>query len=181
KANGDRLALRKYQEPNSLKAWRDKVLLTNKAFRRDPFIQEQTFEVQIKYVDLYSRLGGLTFKGQAASMVFLPSQPAGAGACPTQLLGWLNHMVLVADDKEENDKDKDDKVKVRANWGNPLLGGPFDGEDNEKVPQPLIGEHSRDTVLRRMFPTVYAADAGKPQPGQQPAEPPKRNKGPIPK
>ncbi|HEY7424374.1 MAG TPA: hypothetical protein VH682_09120 [Gemmataceae bacterium] len=166
--NRDFRALQKYQEPNGLRSWRDKVLLTNTEFRRDNFIQEQTFEVQIKYVDLYSRLGGSNFKAQAASMAFLPSQPAGAGVCPTHLLGWLNQMVLVADGK-----DKDGKEKFRANWGNPLLGGPFDGYDDKGVA--LIEDHSRDTVLRRMFPTVYAAaDAEKSQPGQKPTEPPKR-------
>jgi hypothetical protein len=165
--NRDFRALQKYQEPNGIQAWRDKVLLTNEEFRRDNFIQEQTFEVQIKYVDLYSRLGGSNFKAQAASMVFLPSQPAGSGVCPTNFLGWLNHVVLVPDGK-----DKDGKDKVRANWGNPLLGGPFDGYDNEGVA--LIDDRSRDTVLRRMFPTVYAADDAGKKPGQKPAEPTQR-------
>ena len=37
-----------------MKAWRDKVLLSNKVFRRDSLIQEQTFEVQLQYVNMYA-------------------------------------------------------------------------------------------------------------------------------
>jgi hypothetical protein len=163
--NKDLRALQKYQEPNGVRAWRDKVLLTNKDYRRDSFIQEQTFEVQLKYMNLYARQGGNAFKREAARMVFLPMQPAGAGLCPTQLLDGLTRMVLVADDK-----DKDDKVKVRANWDNPLLGGPFDGTDSEGVP--LIEKPARDTVLRRMYPAAFAAPpAESTPPGQKPAAP----------
>jgi hypothetical protein len=117
-------------------------------------------------MDLYARQGGNVFKEQAARMVFLPTQPAGASVCPTQLLDGLTRMVLVPDGK-----DKDGNVKVRANWDNPLLGGPFDGTDDEG--KPLIESSTRDTVLRRLFPAAFAAEANQPPAAQNPPAPPK--------
>jgi hypothetical protein len=173
KANGDRLALRKYQEPNSLKAWRDKVLLTNKAFRRDPFIQEQTFEIQLNYIDLYRRQGGVAFKAQSAGLVLMPMQvPFGGGACPTGLTSLLaSHRIWPGGKSWEVDLDKSRRVDLDKD--NPLLGGPFDGTDDEGVP--LIESHARDTVMRRKYPAAFAAPAAESTPpGQNPAASPKR-------
>jgi len=47
-----------------LQAWRDLVLLKNKAFRRDSFAEELSAEVQIRYLQLYNRAEGLKLKEQ---------------------------------------------------------------------------------------------------------------------
>jgi hypothetical protein len=43
-----------YEQPEAMPAWRDKVLLPNghADFRNDAFIQEQTYELQLKYLEL---------------------------------------------------------------------------------------------------------------------------------
>lgn len=141
-------ALKKYQEPTGLRAWRDKVLLPNKIFRRDPFIQEQTYELQLKYERLYGELGGNTLKAQAARMVFMNTlNPACAGVCPVGVLGWVPGV-------------------AKDNWDNPLLGGPFDGVDDES--QQLIDDHARLAVLQRLYPSMFSPsmpiDGGSPPP-----------------
>ncbi|MFO0843552.1 MAG: hypothetical protein U0797_14305 [Gemmataceae bacterium] len=45
-----------------LEAWRDLVLLKNKDFRRDTFIQEQTAEYEIRYLRLVNRFDGRKLK-----------------------------------------------------------------------------------------------------------------------
>jgi hypothetical protein len=69
-------ALKKYREPitvSGVEAWRDKklspldawkqlVLLRNKDFRRDSFIQEQTAEYELRYMRVYNRYPGRTLK-----------------------------------------------------------------------------------------------------------------------
>jgi hypothetical protein len=135
--NNESEALRKYQDPAGMKAWRDKVLLSNKNFRSDSLIQEQTFEIQLRYVDLYSRLHGRNFKAQAVRMLLMPLQnPPGGGACPLGLASWLPPL-------------------IEKSWDNPLLGGPFDGTDDEG--QPLISEMARKQVLQRLFPALLGS------------------------
>jgi hypothetical protein len=147
--NSMQRALQKYEDPSAMKAWRDKVLLPNKEFRRDTFIQEQTFEVQLKYIDLYRELSGRAFKEQAARMVIMPLQnPAGAGLCPVGLTAWIPPL-------------------IRKNWDNPLLGGPFDVLDNEG--QPLVDLFSRAQVMRRLYPGSVKAEAASETGEQQPA------------
>jgi hypothetical protein len=134
--NNEPEALRKYLDPSGMKAWRDKVLMSNKNFRSDSLIQEQTFEIQLRFVDLYSRLNGRNFKAQVARMLLMPSQnPPGGGACPIGLASWVPPLI--------------DK-----NWDNPLLGGPFDGTDEEGTP--LIGEIARRQLYQRLFPAMAA-------------------------
>jgi hypothetical protein len=133
--NSPTRALEKYEDPNALKAWREKILLPNKDFRRDSYIQEQNYEIQLKYIDLYTELSGTPFKAQAARLVFLPMvNPQGAGICPASFAGWVAPM-------------------IRTDWNNPLLGGPFDGLDEEGVP--IVEEVSRRQVLQRMYPDMY--------------------------
>ncbi|HTU90890.1 MAG TPA: hypothetical protein VMF69_12505 [Gemmataceae bacterium] len=142
--NDERGALRKYLDPACMKAWRDKVLMSNKAFRNETLIQEQTFEIQLRYIDLYSRLGGRTFKANVARMLLMPTQNApGGGVCPLGLVSWVPPLLI------EN------------NWDNPLLGGPFDGSDAEG--RPLIPELARRQVLQRLFPSLYAASSQQPR------------------
>src|SRR5579875_44460 len=135
--NNEPEALRKYLDPDGMKAWRDKVLLSNKVFRNDSLIQEQTFEVQLRFVDLYSRLNGRKFKAEAVRMLLMPWQNLpGGGACPLGLASWMPPL-------------------IEKDWNNPLLGGPFDGTDDEG--EPLISEQSRRQVLQRLFPSLTAS------------------------
>ena len=146
-------ALAKLREPIGMKAWRDKVLLTNKVFRRDSLVQEYTYEIQLRYVDLFSRLSGPSFKAQSVGMVLIPMQsPLGAGACPVGLASWVASL---------NEK----------NWDNPLFGGPFDVNDEEGVP--LVSENSRKTLLQRLFPAMFNPQPpGAPPPeGMRPNQP----------
>jgi hypothetical protein len=145
--NDEQEALRKYLDPDGMKAWRDKVLLSNKVFRGDSLIQEQTFEIQLRFVDLYSRLNGRTFKAQAARMLLMPLQnPPGGGACPLGLASWVPPL-------------------IEKDWNNPLLGGPFDGTDDEG--NPLISEQARRQVLQRLFPSLAASLAQEAPPASQ--------------
>lgn len=50
-------ALAKYEDPRALAGWR-KVLEKYADFRNDPFIQEETFEMELKYERLYRKLHG---------------------------------------------------------------------------------------------------------------------------
>jgi hypothetical protein len=133
--NSPTRALEKYQDPSALKAWREKVLLQDKEFRRDPYIQEQTFETQLKYIDLYTELSGNEFKDQARRLVLVPmSNPAVAGACPAAFAAWIAPI-------------------LQTDRNNPLLGGPFDGSDDEGVP--ILDENSRRQVLQRLYPEWF--------------------------
>jgi hypothetical protein len=146
--NNEPEALRKYLDPDCMKAWRDKVLLSNKVFRNDSLIQEQTFEIQLRFFDLYARLNGIPFKAQAAGLVTLPLQmPFGAGVCPAGFSSWLAPRVL------HSSRGQPRRVDLDAN--NPLLGGPFDGTDD--AGQPLISEQTRRQVLQRLFPSLAAS------------------------
>ncbi len=125
-------ALEKYEDPGALRAWRDKVLLKNKDFRRDSLIQEQTCEIQMKYVDLYTELGGNGYKAQAARLALVPMlNPPGTGVCPAGFAAWLSPV-------------------IRGDWNSPLLGGPFDISDDEGVP--LVEETTRTRILQRLYP-----------------------------
>jgi hypothetical protein len=50
-------ALAKYEDPRALQAWR-KVLEDNPEFVNDPTIQEESFEMELKYVRLYRKVHG---------------------------------------------------------------------------------------------------------------------------
>jgi hypothetical protein len=125
-------ALEKYQDPNALAAWRDKVLLKYKEFRRDDSIQETTYEIQLKYIDLYTELSGNSYKAQVAGLTLIPGPvPCGAGACPVAFAAWLPPL-------------------IRQSWENPILGGPFELHDSEGVP--LVPPMIRERVLNRLYP-----------------------------
>jgi hypothetical protein len=149
--NDEPESLRKYLDPKGIPAWR-KVLGSNKVFRGDSLMQEQTFEVQLRYVDLFSRLGGSTFKAQAAGMLLIPSlNPAGGGVCPIGLASWVPPLIT-------------------KNWDNPLLGGPFDGTDEEG--EPFISPVTKEQVLQRFFPAlVRNPNQASAAPGSPPVPP----------
>jgi hypothetical protein len=59
-----------------LEAWRDLVLLKNREYRRDMFVQENAAEIQVRYLLLFNRFDGKKWKediGKAAK--FLPLVP----------------------------------------------------------------------------------------------------------
>ena len=147
-------ALAKYREPTGMIAWRDKVLLTNKVFRGDSLVQEYTYEIQLRYADLFSRLSGYSFKRQSAGLVLIPFQASlGAGACPIGLAGWVPPL-------------------IQKNWDNPLLGGPFDVNDEKGVP--LVSDHARTTLLHRLFPAAFNLQPPSSPPQQMGATQPQR-------
>jgi hypothetical protein len=159
-------ALKKYEEPEALAGWRDKVLLANKDYRRDLFNQEYTFVVQVKYLALLNDLHGRAFDRQAAQVVLMPWAPPGAGAVPVNLLGWL---------EKRTDQPTGGRGKAASGAGvqhvlqhtgtNPLFGGPFDVNDDEG--HPLIEQEVRERVMQRRYPGLQ----GKPPAGPPPAGP----------
>jgi hypothetical protein len=148
--NAQAESLAKFRSPTGLKAWRDKVMLVNKDFREESLTQEQAFENQLRFVDLYVRQHGRAFKAQAAQMLLMPSlNPLGAGACPVALSQWM-------------------PVVSYQDPDNPLLGGPFDCLNPEG--RELIAPMTRDHVLKKLFPTLYNSE---PQGGgARPQQPP---------
>ncbi len=152
--NAQAEALAKYRSPTGLKAWRDQVMLVSKDFRDESLTQEQAFENQMRFVDLYVRQHGRAFKAQAAQMLLMPSLnlPV-AGVCPLGLYLWAPAVI---------GQDAD----------NPLLGGPFDCLNPEG--QELIAPMTRDHVLKRLFPTLYNAEPAGGNRPQQPALPGRR-------
>jgi len=59
-----------------LLAWRDLVLLRNKAYRRDNWNQEHAAEVQLRYLRLHNRFDGRVLKGQVTrASAVLPLLP----------------------------------------------------------------------------------------------------------
>lgn len=139
-------ALAKYQEPEAMKAWRDKVLLPNRDFRRDDWTQEQTAEIQLRYLGLYQEQYGKQMNRQAAQ--FLPAQlaPLFGGACPVGTLEWIASAVV-----------RPEGGKLVADRDNPILGGPFDQLDDQDVP--LVPRNTLESVYQRMNPNYMAARA----------------------
>jgi hypothetical protein len=146
-------ARRKYESPEALKAWREKVLLKNRSFRRDDFNQEEAYEIQLRYLDLVSELNRLPLNRQAAQLPLALLPGPGAGAAPVGFASWLPPV-------------------IEQGWNNLLLGGPFDGVDGEGVP--LIQPHVRIMVLQRRNPPKMpqrppqGGPGGAPQPSPGP-------------
>jgi hypothetical protein len=164
--------LAKYEHPDALKGWRNNVLLLgtedkerkdpNKDFRRDSFIQEQTFEIQHRYLRLVGSVNAVPLSREVVALAMRPAAPALAGPTPVGLLGAL---AWVGPDK-------------KATWQSALVGGPFDGDDKEGVP--LITPNVRRVVMERLYPG-FGKTAAPPQvprplttpagrPGQGPAQ-----------
>lgn len=144
-------ALEKYESPDALAAWRDKVLLKNREFRRDTFNEEEAFTLQMRYMALYNEQNGYPFHRQAATVSLVPLAPGGG---PAALAAWLAPI-----------------LPQRTS----LVKGPFDGVDEDGVV--LIPDHVRDMVLDRHFPghirgSLPRGPAG-PRPGSGPARGPR--------
>jgi hypothetical protein len=69
-------ALEKYEDPRALKAWRE-VLEDNPDFHNDDAIQEDTFEVELRYLRLYRRLNGDKLDPDLALLAALGQTTAG--------------------------------------------------------------------------------------------------------
>jgi hypothetical protein len=139
-------ALAKYQEPDALKGWRDKVLLKNRDFRHDDFIQEQTCEYQLRYLGLYNEQYGKQLNRQAAQFIANMFVPAPGGVCPVGFSQW--------------------EPLVMGERDNPILGGPFDMSDEDD--RPLITANTYMTVYQRLNPNWMMPQQGPPQ-APQPA------------
>ena len=58
---------------------------------------------------------------------------------------------------------------IRANWDNPLLGGPFDVADSEGYP--LVDANTRQQVMRRLYPGSFNQQQPPNTTGQTPPPP----------
>jgi hypothetical protein len=69
-------ALASYHKPEGLAGWRDQVLLKNKDFRNDTMIQEETADVDLRYLRLYEEQHGRQLKERLARLApVLPLVP----------------------------------------------------------------------------------------------------------
>jgi hypothetical protein len=168
-ASPDRV-LAKFNDPDCLAAWRDKVLLGNKDFRRDSFTQEQSCEMQLKYLEVCNQAHGPQLNAQTAALAGLMHPLPGGGVCPLPLAVWVPLQLV------HPEKHKDGTALVpNKDWSNPLLGGPFDRQDDEGVP--FITAMVRQQVAQRLAPVKNRPGAtrppvppagGQPAPGMPP-------------
>jgi hypothetical protein len=69
--------------------WRDKVLLKYKTFRRDTFIQEESYDWQYRYLRMYHEAKGDVLKDKIGGLArFVPLLPA---VNKTTFTGWILH------------------------------------------------------------------------------------------
>jgi hypothetical protein len=120
--SGDReLALAVYRK--AMPEWRD-LLLAHKEFRRDGNVQEDTYEVELKYLNLVREI-----EGSYLQQVFLAQYYLG------QVLARAPAMVPYI-------------VSSRARDAELHLVTPFDGVDEEG--SPLVGYEAKDRVRNRL-------------------------------
>lgn len=122
-------ALREYTSPGAIPAWRDAVLSVNdlrvhKDYREEQGIQEQTFEIQLRYLELINDEYGKEIKREIAKRIALMTmagqisrQVGGALLCPECLGLAFEHY---------------QKGPISLAW----VRGPFDVEvlDDKQVP-----------------------------------------------
>lgn len=133
------LALQKYAE--GLPTWRD-LLLANREFRRDSIIQEDSYEVEVRYLELMRELYGRRFK----TMLLLTDALGQTAARSPATWLWLPPGQLVR------------TVPVP-------IGSPFDVKTDDG--QPLIAEDAKERVRSRMGLTQPGT-----RPSQPPTETP---------
>jgi hypothetical protein len=134
--NGD--ALEKYEDKDGLPRWKQ-LLETNPNFQKDHLIQEETYEIQLKYLDLVKSVRGQRIKQQLALQTCLGDAAAGSPAG----LQWLPLLV---------------SAKLVSQSGllpELVLQGPFDGKvkrldkDGKEVEVPLIEESVKELTRSR--------------------------------
>jgi hypothetical protein len=139
-------------EPLSpLEAWRELVLLRHKEFRRDPFIQEQTAEIEVKYLELRNRVEGRQLKDGVYDKE--------KGKLKRPGLAQQAALPLVP------------KVSSGA-FPFPIVEGPFDVVDPEGVP--LVDQRQLEMARERLHlrPPRQHTPAGPPGGTPRPLGPP---------
>jgi hypothetical protein len=145
------LALQKYQDPDALQAWAT-VLADYAGFREDALMQEESYEIQLNYLDVLNRaLPSNEIKAQLGAAAALSSASMG---------GWFNPIALL----EVRRPDRFPGVTV--------VKGPFDRQAADGTPwiQPHVEKQVNDR--RRQFqPRKKDVEEGGPQAPapQQPA------------
>jgi hypothetical protein len=114
-------ALRVYRE--AMPKWKE-ILMEHKDFRRDSLIQEETCEIEMKYLDLVQQLYGKRLK----EFMVLQDLLVQGTAHPPLALGWLRPTTLARDIQ-------------------PAVVTPFTAVDDEQVP--LIPDDVRAQVRSR--------------------------------
>jgi hypothetical protein len=111
-------SLQKYAA--ALPFWRDKVLLKNKAFRRNYFIEEESYDWEYRYLRLWHEQFGKDLKVRLASAArVMPMMPS---MDPNVFTGWvLQEPLDVLDEDGEPLIDDDSKAKVKGR--KPVIAG----------------------------------------------------------
>jgi hypothetical protein len=122
----DLKALERYEDPRALQAWREVLEQAPSDFKNDSIIQEDTFDVGLKYLRLYRKVHGDNLTRDLALQGFLGqavAQPA--LSADWVMLGLYGRPQLLPE---------------------PVIAGPFDLDSQGS---PLIPEYVRDLVLQR--------------------------------
>jgi hypothetical protein len=150
-------ALAKYEDPRALATWR-KVMEENADFGHDPDLQEQAFEMELKYVRLYRKVHGANLTHSLALESFLGEAAAQAPlGMSWPLLDLYSRPLLLVDASEK----VGDQLAVAGPLGD------------------IIPQSVKDTVLVRRDlkkptgpPAGMTPPAGMPQPpGGRPPQP----------
>jgi hypothetical protein len=145
-------ALERYEDPRALRAWKEQVLLPNKEFRRDSFVQEQTAEIQWRYLQLWNREHGRRLQDVLVAVAAVVAGAEASGA-PVQEVAALGARLLPASRPDL--------------FPDPLIVGPFDGTDREGVP--LIDAQVRQMVLSRLNLAINRRPTPPPAAQERPA------------
>jgi hypothetical protein len=170
-----------------LEAWRDLVLMKNKNFRRDTFIQEQTAEIQVRFMRLYNRAEDI-LNGRLAivdSAVWALASPH-TNVADTSLALWMTRQRLT----RYGGRALKEKIGAAATllplapkftndtFGPPVFLGPFEISDSEGVP--LFSDQIFDQILDRMHLPPRRPRPTGPPPGMGPGRMPRTPGAPIP-
>jgi hypothetical protein len=146
------LALQKYQDPDALQAWAE-ILAAHADFRNDSLMQEESYEIQLNYLDVLNRaLPANEVKAQLGAAAL-----AGSGA-----MGWFNLTALL-------EIGRPDRLP-----GVTVVKGPFDRQEPDGTPW-IAGNVKRQVNdRRRQFqPRKKEVEEGTVAPAPaSPAEPP---------
>lgn len=74
-------ALEEFEHPEALRAWK-RILEQHEDFKHDTQIQEEAYETELRYLDLYRELHGRQLKQRLALQAFLGQAAAGPMALP---------------------------------------------------------------------------------------------------
>lgn len=137
-------ALDKFEDPDCILAWRA-ILEDNPEYRHIEFIQEQTYEVELKYINLYRRLNGNNLAPDLALLAVLGQSVAGAPAGADWTALSLFSRPQLQPDLE--------------------VVGPFDRDSSG---QPFVPDTVKNTIQVARGLKKPTPAAGAPPPGMQP-------------